>query len=94
VFGLGVLGALGAGIAYLLFGHLVGSTLFHSPALVMVTGPVAAWIAIMTLQTLFAESFRGFSNLFLATILRWTWVDNLSNTCHLLRAAVVPRRLH
>jgi O-antigen/teichoic acid export membrane protein len=34
----------------------------------MVTGPVAAWIAIMTLQTLFAESFRGFSNLFLATI--------------------------
>jgi O-antigen/teichoic acid export membrane protein len=29
VFGLGVLGALGAGIAYLLFGHLVGSSLFH-----------------------------------------------------------------
>ena len=68
VFGLGVLGALGAGIAYLLLGHLVGDGLFHSAALVMVTGPVAAWIAIMTLQTLFAASFRGFSNLFLATV--------------------------
>jgi O-antigen/teichoic acid export membrane protein len=68
VFGLGLLGTLGAGIAYLLLGHLVGGSLFHSPALVMVTGPVAAWMAIMALQTLFAASFRGFSNLFLATV--------------------------
>jgi O-antigen/teichoic acid export membrane protein len=68
VFGLGMLGTLGAGIAYLLLGHLVGGSLFHSPALVMVTGPVAAWMAIMALQTLFAASFRGFSNLFLATV--------------------------
>lgn len=68
VFGVGVLGAVGVGVAYLLFGRLLGSALFHAPALVAVTGLVAVWMVAMTLQTLLAEAFRGFNDIRLATL--------------------------
>ncbi|MDQ3636624.1 MAG: oligosaccharide flippase family protein, partial [Actinomycetota bacterium] len=68
VFGVGTLGALGVGAGYLFFGRLVGSALFHAPALAAVTGLVAAWMVAMTLQTLLAEAFRGLKDIRLATL--------------------------
>jgi O-antigen/teichoic acid export membrane protein len=67
-FVLGVLGASGLGAAYWLFGDILAGNLFDSPALVAVTGLVAGWIAVMTLQNLVAEIFRGFHDIRLATI--------------------------
>lgn len=68
VFGVGVLGALGVGVAYLLLGRLMGSALFNSPALAAVTGLVAVWMVVMTLQLLLSEAFRGFGDIRLAMI--------------------------
>lgn len=65
---LGLLGALGVGAAYLLFGEVLGANLFHAPALVAVTGLVAGWMVVMTLQNLLAETFRGFHDIRLASI--------------------------
>lgn len=64
----GLLGALGAGLVYLLVGGLVGERLFHSPALAAVTGLVAAWIAVTSVQSLLAATFRGFHDIRLATV--------------------------
>jgi O-antigen/teichoic acid export membrane protein len=55
----GVLGSLGVGFAYLLFGPTLGSDLFRAPALVATTGLVAGWLTVTSLQYLLAETFRG-----------------------------------
>src|ERR687898_621061 len=71
VLGLGVLGTLGVGLAYLLAGDLVGE-LFqpqYSSLLVALTGLMAGWIAIAVVQEITAETFRGFHDIRLATLL-------------------------
>jgi O-antigen/teichoic acid export membrane protein len=68
VFGVGALGALGVGGMYALSGPLLGSAVFHAPALVAVTGLVAVWMVAMTLQTLLAEAFRGLRDIRFATV--------------------------
>jgi O-antigen/teichoic acid export membrane protein len=68
---LGVLGTLGISLAYLLAGDLVGE-LFqpqYSSLLVGVTGLMAGWIAIAVVQEITAETFRGFHDIRLATVL-------------------------
>jgi O-antigen/teichoic acid export membrane protein len=69
VFGVGTLGALGAGLAYLLFGDDVAKTVFSAPALAAITGLLAGWIMVGTLQGLLGETFRGFHDIRLATLL-------------------------
>ena len=67
VIGLGVLGALGAGFAYLLANGFL-ERLFSAPALAAVAGLIAGWIVISTVQELCAETFRGFHDVRLATL--------------------------
>lgn len=70
VLGLGVLGALGISLAYLLIvGDLVGRYLFHSPLLVSVIGLTAGWMAISVMQDIMAETFRGFHDIRMAALL-------------------------
>lgn len=70
IFGIGVLGALGVGLAYwLVVGDLVGRYLFHSATLVGVTGLMAGWMAISVVQEVTAETFRGFHDIRGATLL-------------------------
>jgi O-antigen/teichoic acid export membrane protein len=68
VLGLGVFGTLGISLAYLLVGNFVGN-LLNSPALVALTGLMAGWIAIAVVQEITAETFRGFHDIRLATLL-------------------------
>src|SRR5215212_795573 len=65
---LGLLGTLGISLAYLLVGDLV-SNLLNSSALVGLTGLMAGWIAIAVVQEITAETFRGFHDIRLATLL-------------------------
>jgi O-antigen/teichoic acid export membrane protein len=68
--GLGVLGALGASLAYFfIVGDLLGRYLFHSPALVAIIGLTTAWMAISAIQEIMAETFRGFHDIRMATLL-------------------------
>jgi O-antigen/teichoic acid export membrane protein len=67
--GLGVFGALGASLAYLLVADLVGNHLLYSPALMALAGLTAGWIAISVVQEIMAEIFRGFHDVRLATLL-------------------------
>jgi O-antigen/teichoic acid export membrane protein len=69
VLGLGVLATLGISLAYLFGGELVSEHLFHSALLVEVTGLLAGWIAIAVVQEITAETFRGFHDIRLATLL-------------------------
>jgi O-antigen/teichoic acid export membrane protein len=70
VLGLGVLGALSVSLIYLLVvGELVGGFLFSSPILVAVIGLTAGWMAISVVQELMAETFRGFHDFRMATLL-------------------------
>ena len=69
VLGVGTLGALGVGLAYLLFGDDLARIVFRAPALAAITGLVAGWIMVVTLQGLLGETFRGFHDVRLATIL-------------------------
>jgi O-antigen/teichoic acid export membrane protein len=69
VVGIGTLGALGLGLAYLLFGDDLARIVFKAPALAAITGLVAGWIMVGTLQGLLGETFRGFHDVRLATIL-------------------------
>jgi O-antigen/teichoic acid export membrane protein len=69
VLGLGVIGTLGVSLAYLLIGDFVGRHLFDSSLLVAVTGLTAAWIAIAVVQEITAETFRGFHDVRMATLL-------------------------
>ena len=67
--GLGVLGALGIGLAYFfIIGDLVSRYIFHSSALVAVIGLTAGWMAISALQEIMAETFRGFHDIRMATL--------------------------
>jgi len=66
---LGVFGTLGVSLAYLLVGGLVSEHLFHSSLLVGVTGLMTGWIAIAVVQEITAETFRGFHDIRLATLL-------------------------
>src|SRR5215208_3059021 len=74
VLGIGVFGTLGISLTYLLVGDLVGGYLFpkfygDSALLVGVTGLMAGWIAIAVVQEITAETFRGFHDIRLATLL-------------------------
>jgi len=69
VIGVGTLGALGVGLAYLLFGDDLAKAVFNAPALAAITGLVAGWLIVGTLQSLLAEAFRGFHDIRLASIL-------------------------
>jgi O-antigen/teichoic acid export membrane protein len=69
VLGLGVFGTLCVSLVYLLVGDLVSEHLFHSSLLVGVTGLLAGWIAIAVVQEITAETFRGFYDIRLATVL-------------------------
>lgn len=64
----GLLGASGVGLAYIFLGRFIGDSLFHAPALTAVTGMVAGWVVVMTLQSLLSETFRGFHDIRLATL--------------------------
>jgi O-antigen/teichoic acid export membrane protein len=69
VLGVGMLGALGVGLAYLLFGDDLAEAVFNAPALAAITGLVAGWIMVGTVQSLLGETFRGFHDIRLASIL-------------------------
>jgi O-antigen/teichoic acid export membrane protein len=69
VVGVGTLGALGIGIGYLLFGDDLARVVFKAPALAAITGLVAGWIMVVTLQGILGETFRGLHDVRLATIL-------------------------
>lgn len=68
VFRLGVPGAAGVGLLYALFGDVLGSGLFNAPTLGALSGLVAVWIVVLTLQNLVAETFRGFHDIRHATV--------------------------
>ena len=55
-----------ASAAYATFGSLFISRLFESPALAAIGGLTAIWILTLTLQSLLAETFRGFHDIRLA----------------------------
>jgi hypothetical protein len=59
VLGLGLFGALGVSLAYLLVADLVGNHLLDSPALVALAGLTVGWIAISVVQEITAETFRA-----------------------------------
>jgi len=65
----GTLGALGVGFTYLLLGNVVAERIFNAPALAAVSGLVAGWIVVETLQGLWSEIFRGFHDIRLSTLL-------------------------
>src|SRR5918997_449025 len=67
--GVGTLGAVGVGLAYLLFGDDLAEAVFNAPALAAITGLVAGWIMVGNLQNLLAETFRGFHDIRLFSIL-------------------------
>ena len=67
--GAGTLGSIGIGFIYLLYGDSLAEHVFDAPALAAVTGLVAGWIVVTTIQGLLAEIFRGFHDIRLATIL-------------------------
>jgi len=69
VLGVGTLGALSVGLAYLLFGDDLAKAVFNAPALAAITGLVAGWIMVGTLQSLLGETFRGFHDIRLASLL-------------------------
>src|SRR5829696_7036346 len=69
VLGVGTLGALSVGLAYLLFGDDLAKAIFNAPALAAITGLVAGWIMVGTLQSLLGETFRGFHDIRLASLL-------------------------
>ena len=69
VLGFGTLGALGVGLAYLLFGDDLASIVFDAPALAAITGLVAGWLVVASIQGLLAATFQGFHDIRLAVIL-------------------------
>lgn len=67
---LGLLGSMSISLAYwLVIGDLLGEYLFHSSFLVAVTGLMAGWMAISVMQEITAETFRGFHDIRMATLL-------------------------
>ena len=90
VLGVGTLGTLGVGSAYLLFGDDLAMIVFNAPALAAITGLVAGWIMVGTLHGLLGETFRGFHDVRLATILggQTTGVATGAATVALLTASL------
>jgi O-antigen/teichoic acid export membrane protein len=80
LFATGTLGASGVAVLCAALGHTVVEDLYHSPALAAVTGLVAVWMLALVMQTLLAETFRGFHSVRLATLFNrlTTWVRLLS----------------
>jgi O-antigen/teichoic acid export membrane protein len=66
---LGSLGALAVSVTYLLLGGTLVSSLFDSPALTAVTGVTAGWIAVVVVQGILVETFRGFHDIRMTTLL-------------------------
>ena len=60
VLGVGSLGALGVGLAYLLFGDELARVVFDAPALAAITGLVAGWLVVASIQGLLSATFQGF----------------------------------
>lgn len=69
VLGVGSLGALAVGLAYLLYGDALSESILSAPALAAVGGLVAGWIIVETVQGLWSEIFRGFHDIRLSTLL-------------------------
>lgn len=67
--GFGSLGAVAVSFAYLLFGGALAGRLFDSPALAAVAGVTAGWILVAILQGILVETFRGFHDIRMTTIL-------------------------
>lgn len=67
--GFGSLGAAMVGFIYLLFGGALAGSLFDSPALVAVTGVTGAWIVVAVVQGILVETFRGFHDIRITTLL-------------------------
>jgi O-antigen/teichoic acid export membrane protein len=84
VFGMGMVGAFAVGGVYLLAGPAISRSLFHAPALAAVTGLVAGWMVLLTLQTLQAETFRGFHDIKFATVFGGLVTGILLTSCLLL----------
>ena len=78
VVGLGTVGAVAAGLVYLLVGGLLARSVFGTPLLATVVGLTAGWIVVSTLQDLFAEAFRGFHDVRLATLFGGIAIGNSS----------------
>lgn len=55
-------------VAYAIFGSTLASRIFGAPALAAIGGLTAAWILTLTLQSLLAETFRGFHDIRLAAV--------------------------
>jgi O-antigen/teichoic acid export membrane protein len=69
VFRLGIVGSAAASLTYLCFGRVLGVTLFDSPELAGATALIAGWLAAMALLRLYIETFRGFQDFLLASLL-------------------------
>ncbi|MEM4847384.1 MAG: oligosaccharide flippase family protein [Thermosphaera sp.] len=67
-FKLVLLGASFAGLLYLVAAPVIADTIFNAPALMMLTVPVVFWIVAYVLLQFFAEAFRGFHDIRLATL--------------------------
>ncbi len=64
----GLIGALViGGLWFAGLGSWIGATAFHTPMEPLITGLTAAWIVVLTLQRLTAESFRGLHDIRLAS---------------------------
>jgi O-antigen/teichoic acid export membrane protein len=81
VFKLGVLSSLCAALIYLGLGQVLGRTVFSSPELAAVTGLIAGWLALMALSRLFIETFRGFQEFLVASLLDGAISGVLLCTC-------------
>lgn len=60
-------GTLVVAVGYVTFGAPLAARLFQAPALAAVSGLIAGWILATALQSLLAETFRGLSDIRLAT---------------------------
>jgi O-antigen/teichoic acid export membrane protein len=69
VFRLGIVSSGAASLTYVCFGRVLGLTLFDSPELAGATALIAGWLAAMALLRLYIETFRGFQNFLLTSLL-------------------------
>lgn len=69
VFRLGIVGSAAASLTYVSFGRVLGMRLFDSPELAGATALIAGWLAAMALLRLYIETFRGFQDFLLASLL-------------------------
>lgn len=67
--GFGALGATIMGFLYLNFGGVLANRFFDSPALAAVAGVMAGWIMVAVVQGILVETFRGFHDIRMTTML-------------------------